>query len=379
MRVHETQLTTGITRTPEFERKRLASFAVNTGTKCGHGCLYCSTGALLRMHRSFKKTGEDPFGFGYAIVDPSTPERVARDAASLRNRGLIQVCTTVDAWSSEAQRYDLGHRCLEAVLSQPGWTVRILTKNAAVRKDFDLIEEHRDRVLVGLSITATPDKSDVVSIIEPNVSSIQDRIEVMAEASSRGLRTYAMFCPILPGIADSAEQIDEMVKLAAESQAEEIFVEPVNARGPGLRLCEEALRRAGFNEEAEGVGLIRKGEQWSRYVAQLMAHVQTSVRKHSDISKLRVLLYPSNLTTRDAREIKLDDAGVVWLGKEAAKKGRKKAGSKTAASRRPGRPPAIATRFGLKDLPLDELAALIKAAQDEAERRLREYRDLLAK
>ena len=39
MRVYETKLLGGITRTKEFERKKLASFAVNVGTKCGHDCL----------------------------------------------------------------------------------------------------------------------------------------------------------------------------------------------------------------------------------------------------------------------------------------------------------------------------------------------------
>ena len=60
--------------------------------------------------------------------------------------------------------------------------------------------------------------------------------------------------------------------------------------------------------------------------------------------------------------------------KKAIKKRRKK-----AAARRAGRPPAIATRFALKDLPIDDLAALIKAARQEADRRLREYQQLLSK
>jgi hypothetical protein len=50
-----------------------------------------------------------------------------------------------------------------------------------------------------------------------------------------------------------------------------------------------------------------------------------------------------------------------------------------AAARRPGRPPAVATKFGLRDLSLDDLAALINAAKDEAGRRIAEFRDLLAK
>src|ERR1017187_8903151 len=89
LKVHTTTLRAGITRTEEFERKGLAKFAVNVGTKCGHCCTYCSSGPLLRRHDSFKEVGEDPFLHGYAIVDPSTPERVSDDARTLRERGLV--------------------------------------------------------------------------------------------------------------------------------------------------------------------------------------------------------------------------------------------------------------------------------------------------
>ena len=37
-RIHTTTMTTGISRTKKFEEKLLASYAVNTGTKCGHDC-----------------------------------------------------------------------------------------------------------------------------------------------------------------------------------------------------------------------------------------------------------------------------------------------------------------------------------------------------
>lgn len=54
----------------------------------------------------------------------------------------------------------------EAILAQPGWTVRILTKNAAVTRDFDLIERYRDRVLVGLSTTGTAEAGPVLATID---------------------------------------------------------------------------------------------------------------------------------------------------------------------------------------------------------------------
>ena len=101
MRIHNYALKSGISRTHEFERKKLASYAVNCGIKCGHNCLYCSSGTMLRMHPGFKKYGENPFRFGYAIVDPTAPDRVAQDARRIKKRGLIQLCTITDIYAPE--------------------------------------------------------------------------------------------------------------------------------------------------------------------------------------------------------------------------------------------------------------------------------------
>jgi hypothetical protein len=54
---------------------------------------------------SFKEACEKPFDLGYAIVDSSMPDRVARDAETTKpeSRGLVQLCTTTDAWAPEAK------------------------------------------------------------------------------------------------------------------------------------------------------------------------------------------------------------------------------------------------------------------------------------
>ena len=271
---------------------------------------------MIRTHGAFKELGVSPFDNTYSIVDPSTHERVALDACRIKKRGMVQLSTIVDAWSPEAQQFDLGRKCLEAILSEPGWTVRILTKNAILAKDFDLIEKYRDRVLVGLSITATPDKKDVMSVIEPYASSIPDRIAALRDARARGLGTYGMLCPLLPGIADSPDQIDELIKIATEFGSEEIFAEAVNPRGCGLILTQQALKDGGFNAESASIASIRARTVWSDYVTRLIRSLQRSVRKHSNIKKLKFLLYPKGLEKHDLEEIKQDDAGVVWLGKK---------------------------------------------------------------
>lgn len=313
MIIYQHSLKNGITRTKTFEEKGLAQFAVNCGLKCGHGCTYCSTGAMLRTNPIFKKLGVSPFDNSYAIIDTKTPERIAEDAHKKKNRGLVQLCTIVDAWAPETISYNLGRRCLEAMFSQQGWTVRILTKNAAVIEDFDLIEKYRDRVIVGLSITATPAKSNIIKTIEPNASDIEERLNALKIAHNRGLRTYGMLCPLLPGIADAPEQIDELVQLMVDYGVEEIFAEAVNPRGRGLILTEQALRDAGFSAEAAAIKNIRKRANWSNYVVRLIKNVQHSTQKYYDINKLRFLQYPSGLNPKDIAEIKKYNAGVVWL------------------------------------------------------------------
>jgi DNA repair photolyase len=315
MRVYTATLRAGITRTPEFERKRLATHAVNIGLKCGHGCVYCSSGAMLRMHPAFREIGRSPFKQGYAVVDPDTPERVARDARRMRRRGMVQLCTTVDAWSPEARKYDLGRRCLEAILVEPDWMVRILTKNAAVVRDYDLIARHRERVLVGLSITATPDRADVVSAVEPRASPIPERVAAFREAHARGLRTYAMFCPLLPKIGDRQRSVDWLVRLAQECGAEEIFVETFNPRGKGQRATEQALIRRRWVEEPLALMEIRGRENWSWYAVRLLHFFQRSIRAHADIGRFRFLLYGARLIPEKLSEVHADPAGVVWLGR----------------------------------------------------------------
>jgi DNA repair photolyase len=315
MRVLTTQLRSGITRTRKFEEKALAQFAVNVGTKCGHNCLYCSTGAMLRMHRSFKIAGENPFATGYAIVDPDTPTRVARDATTINKRELVQLCTTVDAWSPEAQDHDLGRKCLDAILSQPGWTVRILTKNAAVVREFDLIERYRNRVLVGLSLTATEERSHVIAVVEPNASPIRERMAALRGAHERGLRTYGMLCPLLPGIADDPVSVDRLVDFVLGCGAEEIFVEPVNPRGPALTMTEQALRAAGYGAAADAIAQVRRKVGWSAYTKRLLGTVQQALWRRGAIQKLRFLLYPSKLSAADDQWILAHPAGVRRLGK----------------------------------------------------------------
>ena len=135
----------------------------------------------------------------------------------------------------------------------------------------------------------------------------------LKKAHKLGLRTYGMLCPLLPGVASSPEQIDDLVRFVKDCGAEEVFSEAINARGNSLTLTEQVLRENGFPTEAEAISAIRKRKVWSSYAISLVQNVQKSMRKHMTIKALRILFYPSGLTEQDRKTVQQDDAGVVWL------------------------------------------------------------------
>ncbi len=312
-RIHHVDLASGIRRTPEFEKKCLATHAVNIGLKCSHDCRYCSTGASVRTHKAFKEAGESPFGFGYAMIDVNMPGKIAKDAPSVPKSAVVQLCTTVDAWAPEAQEHNLGRKCLEALLSDTEFTVRVLTKNAAVVKDFDLIHQHRDRVLVGLSLTGTKAKEGIIKVVEPNASTIGERMAALKQAREMGLRTYGMLCPLLPGVSDSYDDILKLVGYVKECGAEEVYAEAVNPRGRGLIETANALRAVGHGAEADAVDRVRTKAAHMEYVQRLVGNVQKAMLEHQMIDKLKFLLYGSGLSAAAKRQIQADNAGIVWL------------------------------------------------------------------
>jgi hypothetical protein len=62
----------GIDRTKEFEKKGLATYAVNVGLGCGHDCCYCSSPSLRRMHPEFQRLEHRPYTSGALAHNEAT-------------------------------------------------------------------------------------------------------------------------------------------------------------------------------------------------------------------------------------------------------------------------------------------------------------------
>lgn len=311
-KVYERKRGIGIKASLEFQKKQLATHGLNVGLMCGHSCLYCSTPAVIRYDSIFKGIGMtsfQAFKAGVAIVDPAASSRVPTQAAKLLASDIVMLSTMTDPYAPEAQAHNLGRHCAEAVLKNSGATLRILTKNSAVAADLDFLSEYRERVLLGLSVTMPPSKEHIAATLEPNASSIAERLAAYRKAREMGIRTYGMLCPCLPGIASSYDDVMEMMRVILDFEPEDIWLEPVNPRGDCLLRCRDALEAAGLSEEAYRVDEIRDANMHQLYVDELVDVAMNVARDLECVERLKILVYA------DGRGFSCDDTAVIWLNK----------------------------------------------------------------
>jgi len=242
-----------------------------------------------------------------AIVDPTTPDRMADVLGKLQPTDTVMVSTMTDAWSPEAQEHDLGRRCLDQILRKSKARVRVLTKNAVVAKDLDLLAEFRDRVSLGLSLTAPRSKAALLDTLEPKASSIDLRLEALRAAHDAQVPIFGMLCPCLPGVADSKEDLDELFEMVMPFEPEVIWAEPVNARGNCLVLCQEALQQAGHYRVANEIRHIRDRSAQAAYTVNLVANLNAVASKWGVQERLRILVYGNG------NNFPGDSSGVIWL------------------------------------------------------------------
>ena len=300
-----------INKTKEFEKKGLATHGLNVGLLCDHGCKYCSTPAMMRHRKpyfgDYGGSSFQAFESGAPFLDPLTPERIAEESRSLTSMDTVMLSTSTDAWSPEAQKQNLGRRCLENLLSSSRCRVRILTKNAAVINEYDLLEKQRDRVTLSLSLTAPQSKEHLAKVLEPNASTISERLEALEEAKRRGIPIYGMICPCIPGLAACEADFKELLQTVLGFNPSTIWTEPVNPRGKSLINSAKALRDHGYGEVADGIDAIRSQKAFEIYLNNFIKMaIQASEELHCR-DLLKILVYGNGESFTG------DDECVIWL------------------------------------------------------------------
>ena len=118
----------------------------------------------------------------------------------------------------------------------------ILTKSTLVLRDLDLLAEAAKRTDVWAGFSIGTLDEEVWKLTEPGTPHPLRRVEAVARLNEAGVRCGVLIAPVLPGLSDSPEQLEAVVKACVEAGARSISHDPA---APAARRP-RALPRTGW-------------------------------------------------------------------------------------------------------------------------------------
>jgi DNA repair photolyase len=195
------------------------------------------------------------------------------------------------------------------ILESTGWSIRLLSKSPLLGRIADAIPERwKGRMIYGLS-TGTLDDT-VAEAIEPHTPPPSKRLVALREFQQKGLRTFAMLCPILP--QDPVAFAREAAARIDFNACEHVWAEVLNRRGRSMQNTAQALADADLPvwkdqlRSVFGNGSTPAWEAYARGTFDALANVVPP-------GKLRFLQYvtPSSRSWWETQEMR----GTILLGK----------------------------------------------------------------
>ena len=191
------------------------NWTVNAFRGCSHACTYCfarNTHTYLDLNagRDFERE---------IVVKVNVPELLA---AELRRpswkRELVAFGTNTDPYQWAEGRYELMPPMLDA-LREAETPASVLTKSSLALRDLEHFKRLAEVAEVSVNFSVPTLDEKAWRETEPHTPHPRKRLEAVAELNDAGIPSGVLVAPLMPGINDSPEQVDEIVSIAEEAGA----------------------------------------------------------------------------------------------------------------------------------------------------------------
>ncbi|MCS7305361.1 MAG: PA0069 family radical SAM protein [Thermoguttaceae bacterium] len=188
-------------------------YTLNPYRGCSHGCAYCyarPTHEYLGL-----SAGLD---FETKIIYKPKAAELFREFLSQPGWEAEPICLSgvTDCYQPAERRFRLTRACLEVALEarQP---VSLVTKNALILRDVDLLSQLARHRLVHVSISITTLDAELARRMEPRTSPPEHRLRAVRQLSEAGVPVGVLVAPVVPGLTDS--EIPRILRAAAQAGA----------------------------------------------------------------------------------------------------------------------------------------------------------------
>lgn len=225
--------------------------SLNPYRGCEHGCAYC-----------FARPTHEYLGLS-AGLDFETTILVKYDAPALLRDELasdrwrprpIAVSGVTDPYQPAERRLRLTRACLE-VLAEFRQPLMVVTKNALVLRDLDLLSELARHLAVMVHLSVTTLDASLARRLEPRTSPPARRLAAVEALAAAGVPAGVLVAPVIPGLND--HEIPAILAAAAEAGARHAGYVPLRLPGAVAPLFEAWLGDHVPDQKSKILGRVR--------------------------------------------------------------------------------------------------------------------------
>ncbi len=187
-------------------------YNMNLYRGCSHGCIYCDSRSDCYQIENFDEVS----------LKKNALEILENELQRKRTKGIIGMGAMSDPYNPQEIKQQVTRGALQ-LIEKYGFSVSIATKSDLVLRDIDILERIAKKGFAHVAITITTADDELQRKIEPRVSSSSKRFLAIKTLREKGIHTGVLMMPVLPFINDTVENVEKMVALAKESNAEYIY------------------------------------------------------------------------------------------------------------------------------------------------------------
>lgn len=203
---------TALNRVPDAARVPFR-WTINPYRGCTHSCHYC----FARAFHAYLDLGVGEDFSSKIVVKTNVVEVLRRELASPKWSGeTIAMGTATDPYQHCEGRYKLTRGIVQA-LTDFANPLSMLTKSTMILRDLDLLRELDEVAGVTVSMSVGTLDEAVRRVVEPGTPPGRRRLEILSRFAEAGIRTGVLVAPILPGLTDDEEHLEEIIGACAKA------------------------------------------------------------------------------------------------------------------------------------------------------------------
>jgi DNA repair photolyase len=199
------------------------TWTINPYRGCEFGCRYC----YARYTHEFMEM-RDEMDFEQKIyVKQHAAELLSQELRKVKPAESIALGTATDPYQPAERRYEVTRGILEVFARHRGFELGIVTKSNLVVRDLELLLNVAKANRVSVHVTITTLNVELARILEPRAPRPDLRAGAVRALSEAGVRVGLSCSPVLPGITDSPQDLEALMRAAAEAGADYVFANPL--------------------------------------------------------------------------------------------------------------------------------------------------------